>query len=195
MTPATENRVEEPADRTSGDWPSVGRRPLLKAVSAGAALSMGSSVVTADDAEVDEGLVDQAEGFEAEVVAPHATFPDDVAASFGVAYQDGDTELAFVPDASTVVIVRARFEPGGTSGWHTDVGPALLSVVEGEVDVGFEEGCATQTYAAGEAILITGRGADIVENASDTEPAMTYVIFLGVPDGESPTNPVEPPDC
>lgn len=200
-----EDQAKESADRTSDDWPGVGRRPLLKALSAGAALAVGSGIATADAAEADTDLVDkaedfeaevnQAEGFEAEVVAPHATFPDDVAAAYGVAYEDGATELAVVPDASTVVIVRGTLEPGGTSGWHIDKGPALAIVVEGAVDVTFEDKCVTRTYSAGEAVVATGEHADVVENASDTEPAMAYVIFLGVPAGEPPSRPVEPPDC
>ncbi len=195
MTPSTEKRVEEPADRTSDDRSGVGRRPLLKALGAGAALSAGSGAATAQDDDDDGDQVDQPEGFEAEVVAPHATFPDDVAAAFGVAHEDGAEESAFVHDASTLVIVRVTLEPGGTSGWHADQGPVLGSVVEGEIDVTFEDECVPHTYAAGEALVATGRHADVVDNASDTERAVAYLVFLDVPDGEPPSTPVEPPDC
>lgn len=191
-TPPTE-QAEESAGRTSGDWPGVGRRPLLKVFGAGAALSMGSGVVSADDAEDDR--ITQAEGFETEVVGPNATFPDDVAAAFGVTHEEGGDGSAFLQDASTVVIVKASFEPGGTSGWHLDQGPVIGSVVEGEIDVTFENDCVTHTYAAGEALVATGEYADVVENASDSERAVAYLIFLGVPDGEPPSNSVEPPDC
>lgn len=198
MTPPIEERTEESTGATSGDWPGIGRRPLLKALSAGAALSLSSGAATADTGE-NEDRVSQPEGFETEVVAPHATFPDDVAAAFGVAYEDGAEDAAFRHDSSTVVIVRARLEPGGTSGWHGDKGPVIGSVVEGEIDVTFEDKdageCITRTYAAGEALVATGEHDDVVENASDTEPAVAYLIFLGVPAGEPPSNPVEPPNC
>lgn len=194
MTPPTDELTEEPADRTSGGWPGVGRRPLLQAIGAGAALSMGSGVAAAsDDADGADG--GQPEGFTAEVVAPHATFPDDVAAALSVGYGDGDRDLAFLRDASTVVLVRVGLDPGGSSGWHVDQGPAIAVVVEGDIDVTFGDGCVTRTYAAGEAVLVTGKHADLVENASDTEPASAYVVFLGVPDGEPPSIPVDPPDC
>lgn len=192
-----ETRVEESMDRTGDGGPSIGRRPLLKALGAGAALSAGGGVATATDGDgegVAANRVSQAEGFEAEVVAPHATFPDDVAAAFGVAYRDGAAELAVVPDVSTVLIVRATLAPGGTSGWHADRGPVVGSVVEGEIDVTFE-GCVTRTYAAGEALVATGTHTDVVENASDTDRAVAYLVFLDVPVGESPSRPVEPPDC
>lgn len=178
--------MEESADRTNGDWPDIERRPLLKALSAGTAISVSSSVATASNGEADENHGNQPEGFEAEVLTPHATLPDDVAAAFGVAYKDGAKDSAFLHDASTVIVVRARLEPGGTSGWHREQGPALVSVVEDEIDVTFEDEdeCVTRTYAAGEAFVATGEHADIVENACDTEPAMASLILLGVPAGE-----------
>lgn len=47
---SNESRVEESVDRASDDCPGVGRRPLLKALSAGVALSVGSGIATASDA-------------------------------------------------------------------------------------------------------------------------------------------------
>lgn len=195
MTTSKEEESEEKADRTNDDWPGVGRRPMLKALSAGAALTVGSGVATAGDGQDGNDDDDQQEGFEAEVVAPHATFAGDVAAAIGVSYEDGARESVFLRDASTLVVVRVSREPGGASGWHTDNGPVLANVVEGEVDVTYGDECITRTYSAGEAAVITGKSADKVANASDTEPAMAYVIFLGVPDGEPPSSPAEPPDC
>ena len=180
----------------------VSRRTLLKAGTVGAgALAMSGAATASGDETTQDDNDDQdtqgPEGFATEVVAPHAAFPDDVAAAFGVNYEDGAEDSAFLQDASTVVIVEATLEPGGSSGWHGDKGPVIGSVVEGEIDVTFEaeNGCVTRTYAAGEALVATGEHADVVENASDTEPAMAYLIFLGVPAGEPPSNPVEPPDC
>lgn len=180
----------------------VSRRSLLKAGAAGAgALAMsGAATASGDETSRDENDVQDTkgpEGFETEVVAPHASFPDNVAAAFGVTYEDEAEDSAFLQDASTVVIVKATLEPGGSSGWHGDKGPVIGSVVDGEIDVTFEaeDGCVTHTYAAGEALVATGEHADVVENASDTEPAMAYLIFLGVPAGEPPSNPVDPPDC
>lgn len=194
MTTHADERDGESPDRPSGVWPGVGRRPLLKALGAGAALSGGSGVVTATD-DGDEDEENQQEGFKTEVLAPHSTFADEVGAVFGVAYEDGPEEVAFLRDASSVMVVRGTIEPGGSSGWHIDRGPAIAVVVEGEIDVTFEDECVTHTLAAGEALLATGQRADLVENASDTEEAMAYIIFLGVPDGEPPSEAVEPPDC
>lgn len=200
MTTPTEERIGESSDRTSGDWPGVKRRPLLKALSAGAALSVGSGVATADQhegGEAGEAQVDQPEGFSAEVIAPHATFTDDVAAAFGVSFEDGEDESTFIRDPSTVVIARVSWEPGGTTGWHVHPGAVLVSVVEGEIEFVFreEDGCVSNTYAAGEAFVDTGGHAEFAENTSDTDQAMAYAIFFSVPDGEPPTTHVEPQDC
>jgi quercetin dioxygenase-like cupin family protein len=204
MAKPKQEQTEQPADFTSRDWPGVGRRPLLKALGAGAALSVGSGIASADD-EKHDGDEDQTDdedagepkGFETEVVAPHATFADDVAAAVGVTYEDNVEGSAFLHYASTVVIVRASLEPGGSSDWHIDKGQAIAVVLDGTITVTFkvEDGCVSNTYAAGEAVLATGKHADVVENASDTEPAMAYIIFLGVPEGELPSESVEPADC
>lgn len=203
MTRPTRDGVAESADRTSGGRPGVGRRPLLKALGAGAAVTMGSGVANArgdgdGNGSGDDGdHADGPEGFSTELLVDHATFPDDVGAALGVTYEDGVEDSAFVHDASTLNVVRVSLEPGGTSGWHTDNGPVIGTVVEGAVDVtfGHGDGCVTRTYEAGEATVITGRGVDMVANASDTEPATGYVIFLGVPADEPPSSPAEPPGC
>jgi|AntRauMinimDraft_4_1070384.scaffolds.fasta_scaffold01357_8 quercetin dioxygenase-like cupin family protein len=179
----------------------VSRRTLLKAGTAGAGtLALGGTATASDNETIENGDEQDTrgpEGFETEVVAPHATFPDDVSAAFGVAYEEGADDSVFLHDALTAVIVKASLEPGGTSGWHGDKGPVIGSVVDGEIDVTFdtEDGCVTRTYAAGEALVATGEHPDVVENVSDTEPAMAYLVFLGVPAGESPSKPVEAPSC
>ncbi|MFC7098077.1 cupin domain-containing protein [Halobaculum marinum] len=141
------------------------------------------------------GEVDAPEGFEVEVLAPHASFVGDVAAAFSVWYDDGETELGLVKDASTVLVARVTIAPNGTSGWHVHPGPVLVSVVEGTIDITIDEDCRTRTFGTGEAYLDTGTHAEVATNPSETDPAVLYAVFLGVPDGESPTNWVEPRDC
>lgn len=201
MTTPTEGKTEESTDRTSGERTGFGRRPMLKALGAGAALSVGSGAATAhgggddEDDDVDQDQVDQPEGFSAEVIVPHATFSDKVAAAFAVDFEEGGDEFGFVLDASTILAAKVTWEPEGTSGWHTHPGPVIVSVVEGEIEVVFAQECVTHTYAAGEAFVDTGGHAEIATNTSDTEQAVAYALFLGVPDGESPTTWVEPQDC
>ena len=61
---SNEALVEESADRASDDWPGVGRRPVLKALSAGVALSVGGGVATAaDDSDRSDGSQAGADAF------------------------------------------------------------------------------------------------------------------------------------
>jgi hypothetical protein len=91
MAKPKQEETEQPADFTSRDWPGVGRRPLMKALGAAAALSVGSGIASAadekhdgDEDQTDDEDAGEPKGFETEVVAPHATFADDVAAAVGV---------------------------------------------------------------------------------------------------------------
>jgi quercetin dioxygenase-like cupin family protein len=143
------------------------------------------------------GNADEPDGFSAEVLAPHATFTDEVSAKLRVRYDRGDAIVADLPsDASTVVMAEVTWEPGGTSGWHTHPGPAVVNVVEGEVSVTNASDCVTRTYAAGEAFLDPGQGnVHIATNESTTDEANAYVTFFGVPDGEPVTIWSPPTDC
>ncbi|MBV0925681.1 hypothetical protein KTS45_15870 [Halomicroarcula limicola] len=148
-----------------------------------------------EDGQTEGGQVDQPEGLSVDVLAPHATFTDEVGMALGVTFEQGGDEAAFVRDPSTTVLARVTLEPGGTTGWHTHPGPVIANLVEGELDVVFSHTCTTHTYAAGEAFVDPGGHAEIATNASDTQRAVAYVLFLSVPDGESPTTHVEPQDC
>lgn len=175
------------------------RRTTLKAgaAAAGALATVGAATGEEhEDGEASEGQtedggqVDEPDGFEATVVAPHASFVDDMTARFQT-----EGEEVTVDDTSTVVVAEATWEPGGTTGWHTHPGPVLVSVVEGELDLVFAEDCETVSYAAGEAFVDPGGHDVMARNPSESDEAVIYATFLGVPDGGNPTEWVEPVDC
>lgn len=142
--------------------------------------------------------VDQPSGFAAEILAPHSAFPDEVRAGFRLRYDDGGgTVVSNLPrDAGTVVQARVTWQPGGTSGWHTHPGPVVVTVTEGEVEVTNARDCETRTYEAGEAFLDPGQGnVHIATNPDDSDDAVAYATFFGVPDGEPATAWVKPVDC
>lgn len=143
--------------------------------------------------DVEDGEVDEPDGFEVEVIAPHAPFPDDVAATFDLTFAD-DEECPItveLDDASTVVVAEVTWTEGGTSGWHRHPGVAVVNVVEGEVEVTWARDCITRTYSAGESFFDPGE----VHVADSDDGAVAYVTFLGIPDGEPATEWVEPVDC
>jgi len=199
----------EPEKRPDRGWAEtltgLTRRTTLKAgaVAAGALATVGAA--TGKEHEDDEdsegqtedgGQVDEPAGFEATVLAPHATFPDNVAVEFTVedsAY--GEEEVAMLEDASTVIFAEITLEPGGTSGWHTHPGPVLVNVREGELEITSDERCEPTSYAAGEAFVDPGTHNEEAANPSDEEETVALAAFMGVPDGEEPTEWVEPADC
>ncbi|SDK74068.1 cupin domain-containing protein [Natronorubrum texcoconense] len=212
------------------------RRTVLKA-SAVAATTLGlSASATADEHEPDahddeheddehetdadgaadeEPAVDEPDGFEVDVIAEHAPFPDELAATFELTFAgddadaetadatddpvaDGDTDGAVddavvvdLEDASTVIVAEVTWTEGGTSGWHRHPGVSIVNMVEGEVEVTWEHDCIPRTYAAGESFFDPGE----VHTADSDGGAAAYVTFLGIPDGEPATEWVEPVEC
>lgn len=212
---SNENRRETTAVRTEST-DGVPRRTVLKASAVGVGALATSATATArdDDAPAenddendatDENDVDEPDGFEVEVVGEHATFPDEVGATFALMFGDDDGETddgsdgtmgshLSLDETSTLVVADVTWEPGGTSGWHRHPGSALVNIVEGELEITWERDCITRTYSAGEGFFDPGE-VHIADNLSDDEEARAYVIFAGIPDGEPATEWVEPVDC
>ncbi|WP_254534708.1 hypothetical protein [Halomarina litorea] len=129
----------------------VGALMLNAPVAAGQSRSDGSSVST--------GGVDEPEGFSVEVLAPHATSPDSVAAGFVVDYDGSDRGpiTSLLPfDASSVVLAKVTWHPEVPSGWHTHPGPILVTITERELELTNERDCVARTYTAGEALIDPG---------------------------------------
>ncbi|WP_137285568.1 plastocyanin [Halorussus salinisoli] len=65
MTPPDEETTEESTNGTTGEWPGVERRPLLKALGVGAALSLGTTRTTAQETtpSTDEAQIDALYGY------------------------------------------------------------------------------------------------------------------------------------
>lgn len=189
----------------------VSRRTIMKAagvvaMSGGALTSTAAAAEHEDDdngdiddeyGDPDDGEVDEPDGFSAEVLSPHAPFPDDVAAELTLEFADdheGDPIVADMDDASTVVFLELNWEPGGSVGWHRHPGSAIVSVVEGELDLVWERDCVTRTYTSGDSFIDFG-GIHNATNTSETECALAYGVFLDVPEGAPVTEWVEPRDC
>lgn len=183
------------------------RRTVLRAsaVAVGTLGTLGTAAADdhggTDEGEDDGGetaeAVDEPDGFEVEILAPHAPFVDDVAAELTLEFADGhegEPIVVDLDDASTLVVAEVTWTPGGTSGWHRHPGPVLVNVVEGELELVWERDCVPRTYTAGESFLDPGE-IHTARNTSDTECARAYAMFLGIPDGEPATVWVPPVDC
>ncbi|MEX0646896.1 MAG: hypothetical protein WEA56_09820 [Balneolaceae bacterium] len=141
------------------------------------------------------GEVDSPDGFKVDVLAPHAPFTDELAAQFRLTFAGtgGEAIENNFDDASTMIIAEVNWEESGsTSGWHMHPGIALVSMVDGEIEVTWDRDCEPRTYSAGDGWLDPG---DIHNATSVSNGAKAYVTFLGIPDGEPATVWVEPADC
>jgi quercetin dioxygenase-like cupin family protein len=109
-------------------------------------------------------------------------------ASDGTIPLQGGTDIAM---AQITVI------PGGSSGWHSHPGGAIIVVKQGTLTVYTAVGsqCRTETYNAGQAFIERpGEVDDVLNNG--TEPYVLYVTFPRVPPGESArTDEPDPGTC
>jgi quercetin dioxygenase-like cupin family protein len=83
--------------------------------------------------------------------------------------------------------------PGGSSGWHSHPGGAIIVVQQGTLTVYTSVGnqCQTATYSAGQAFIERPGEVDDVLNTG-TIPYVLYVTFPRVPPGDSPR--IDQPD-
>ena len=102
----------------------------------------------------------------------------------------GTIPLRFGTD---VAMAQITVDPGGSSGWHSHPGGAIIIVKEGALTVYHSVGsqCRTTTYGAGQAFIERPGEVDDVLNTG-TIPYVLYVTFPRVPAGGSPR--IDQPD-
>jgi quercetin dioxygenase-like cupin family protein len=85
-----------------------------------------------------------------------------------------------------VAMAQITVVPGGSSGWHSHPGGAIIIVKQGELTVYRAIGsqCQTTTYSAGQAFIERPGEVDQVTNTG-TVPYVLYVTFPRVPPGDS----------
>ena len=132
------------------------------------------------------------------VIGGRATFTDGVAFEVTVTAPDGTTQTASAPSGD-VIVQRVLVGPGGSTGWHSHPGPAIVTVAAGTLTLfdSDDPTCTPHPYAAGQAFVDLGAGhVHIGRNLSETEGAQLFVTYLGVPSGESPrTDEADPGIC
>jgi quercetin dioxygenase-like cupin family protein len=85
-----------------------------------------------------------------------------------------------------VVMAQITVIPGGSSGWHSHPGGAIVVIKEGALTVHRSVGsqCQTTTYSAGQAFIERPGEVDNVVNTG-TVPYVLFVTFPRVPQGGS----------
>jgi quercetin dioxygenase-like cupin family protein len=102
----------------------------------------------------------------------------------------GTIPLQFGTD---IVMVQLTVEPGGSSGWHSHPGGAIIVVKQGSLTVHKAIGsqCVVETRSAGDAFIERPGEVDQVTN-NGTIPYILLVTFPRVPPGGSPR--IDQPD-
>jgi quercetin dioxygenase-like cupin family protein len=108
----------------------------------------------------------------------------------GTDLSDGTIPLQVGTD---VAMAQITVVPGGSSGWHSHPGGAIIIVKQGELTVHRAIGsqCQTTAYSAGQAFIERPGEVDQVVNTG-TVPYVLYVTFPRVPQGGSPR--IDQPD-
>ena len=92
-----------------------------------------------------------------------------------------------------IVVSRNDVDPGGTSGWHSHPGGAIVVIAQGEITFFRWIGnhCTSTRYTAGQSFI---EHASEVGNAKNTGSTLTIVFatFPGVPVGGAPRIDVAP---
>jgi quercetin dioxygenase-like cupin family protein len=86
-----------------------------------------------------------------------------------------------------IAMAQITVEPGGSSGWHSHPGGAIIVVKMGTLTVYRSLGgqCQTETFSAGQAFIERPGEVDQVVNAGSSAYVL-WVTFPRVPQGESP---------
>jgi len=92
-----------------------------------------------------------------------------------------------------VAMAQITVEPGGSSGWHSHPGGAIVIVKQGALNVYRAIGrqCQIETYTAGQAFIERPGEVDDVLNLA-TNPYVLFVTFPRVPPGGPPR--IDEPD-
>ena len=96
-----------------------------------------------------------------------------------------------------VAMAQITVDPGGSSGWHSHPGGAIIVVKQGALTVYRSVGsqCQTATYSAGQAFIERPGEVDDVLNTG-TVPYILFVTFPRVPQGDSArTDEPDPGTC
>jgi quercetin dioxygenase-like cupin family protein len=96
-------------------------------------------------------------------------------------------EIIQVRGAQDTVMQQIVIAPGGSTGWHSHPGPAIVLVKAGELTLYSSEDptCTGRTYTAGQAFVDSGQGhVHIARNLAQSQTEL-WVTYLDVPPGES----------
>ena len=92
--------------------------------------------------------------------------------------------VKFGTKASTEAsVLTLTVDPGGSTGWHTHPGLAIISVAEGTGTL-YQTDCTSEEYSSGEAFIETGDDEATLFRNESSNPVVVTVTFIA-PTGAS----------
>jgi quercetin dioxygenase-like cupin family protein len=100
-------------------------------------------------------------------------------------------------DGKGVVIARFTIEPGGTTGWHSHPGKAVVAIQSGELTLtrAVRGECRTMTYGPGEGFVEIPSVVHMAQNEGDTPLEFGAVLFRIPPSGVTRIDQSQPGVC
>jgi quercetin dioxygenase-like cupin family protein len=97
----------------------------------------------------------------------------------------------------STVVARFRFDPGGTTGWHTHPGKTVVLVTAGEFTVyrDHDGECRSRTYGPGEGFVEPSKRVHIGVNEGDSRVKLVAVFFRVPEDGTTRIDQPDPGVC
>ena len=128
-------------------------------------------------------IVGAAAAYAGTVLATPPSLLTNIPLARGTNTSDGTIPLQVGTD---VAMAQITVQPGGSSGWHSHPGGAIVVVKQGSLTVYESVGsqCQTETYSAGQAFIERRGEVDQVINTG-TGPYVLFVTFPRVPQGDS----------
>jgi len=117
-------------------------------------------------------------------VISRATLSDGVNLKFKNRFTDFEAKLQ-IKGPADFISQQVTFAPGGTSGWHSHSGPALVSVASGTATFyqGDDPSCSPIVVPAGSAFVEQGEDVHIARNEGTTDLVfkILYITPVGAP--------------
>ncbi len=92
-----------------------------------------------------------------------------------------------------VSVLTLTVEPGGTTGWHSHPGLAVIAVSEGSGKL-YSTDCSSQTYVAGQAFVEGGDDKPTMFSNESSSPVVLTVTFVA-PRGDAIIHDEPAPAC
>src|SRR5262245_51034524 len=117
-------------------------------------------------------------------VAARASFVDPTDIKFKI--NNGTEDVIHAPELQETVMQQIIIGPGGSTGWHSHPGPAVVLIKAGELTL-YSSGdptCTGLTYSAGQAFVEIGQGhVNLARNPSTSQNVELWVTYFDVPPG------------